>query len=79
MHSIYCAFYFYYFLIRTFEIFIYLLLAILGLHWCSTTFSNGRRQELLFVAGCGLLISVTSHCRAWALESVGFSCYSTQA
>ena len=79
MHSIYCAFYFYYFLIRTFEIFIYLFLAILGLHCCLLTFSNGRRQGLLFIAVCGLLISVTSHCRAWALESVGFNRYSTRA
>ena len=67
------------FSIRIFESFKSLFLAALGFHCCSPTFSNCKEQGLLFTVVCGLLTSVTSHCPAWALESMGFSCYSTQA
>ena len=47
--------------------FIYLCLAVLGLHCCARTFSSCGEQGLLFIAVHGLLIVVASRCRAWAL------------
>ena len=40
--------------------FIYLFLAVLGLHCCVGLFSSCREWELLSVAVCGLLIAVAS-------------------
>ena len=40
--------------------FIYLFLAVLGLHCCTWSFSSCGEQELLFVAVCGFLITVAS-------------------
>ena len=41
-------------------IFMYLFLALLGLHCCTRAFSNCGEQGLLFVAVRGLLIAVAS-------------------
>ena len=49
-----------------------LLLAVLGLHFCAQAFSSCGEWGLLFIAVCGLLIVVASHCR-------GFSCCGAQA
>ena len=49
-------------------LFIYYLLAALGLRCCVQAFSSCGEQGLLFVAVCGLLIAVASLCcRARAL------------
>ena len=40
--------------------FIYLFLAVLGLHYCVRAFSNCGDRELLFVEVCGLLTAVAS-------------------
>ena len=47
--------------------FIYLILAVLGLHCCAWDFSTYGERGLLFVAVHGLLIAVASRCRAQAL------------
>ena len=47
--------------------FIYLFLAALGLHCCARAFSSCGDQGLFFVAVCGLLIAMASHCGAWVL------------
>ena len=39
----------------------------MGLRCCARAFSSCGKQGLLFIAPCGLLIAVASHCRAWAL------------
>ena len=41
-------------------LFIYLFLAVLGLHCCARAFSSCGELGLLFVAVCGLLIVVAS-------------------
>ena len=43
-------------------LFIYLFLAVLGLHCCAQAFSSCSEWELLFVVVCGLLIEVASLC-----------------
>ena len=59
-----------------FHLFIYLLLAVLGLRCCARAFSSCGEQGLLFRAVCGLLIAVVSLCcgaralGAWALVVV---------
>ena len=47
--------------------FIYLFLALLGLHCCARAFSSCSERGLLFVVVQGLLIAVASRCGAWAL------------
>ena len=47
-------------------------MAVLGLRCCARAFSSCGKWGLLFVAVCGLLIVVASHCR-------GFSCCRAQA
>ena len=42
--------------------FIYLFLALLGLHCCARAFSSCVERGLLFVTVCGLLIAVASLC-----------------
>ena len=41
-------------------------MAALGLHCCTWAFSSCGEWGPLFIAVCGLLIAVTSRCRAWA-------------
>ena len=50
------------------KLFIYLFLAVLGLHCCAWAFSSCCEKGLLFIAVRRLLIAVASHCRARALE-----------
>ena len=47
-------------LFRSFNKFIYLFLAALGLCCCAWAFSSCGEQGLLFVAVCGLLIAMAS-------------------
>ena len=42
-------------------------MAALGLRCCARDFSSCGKQGLLFIAVCGLLIVVASHCGAHAL------------
>ena len=42
-------------------------MAVLGLLCCARAFSSCSKRGLLFILVCGLLIAVTSRCRAWAL------------
>ena len=50
------------------NLFIYLFLAVLGLHCCTRAFSSCGEQGLLFLVVCRLLISVACLCwGAWAL------------
>ena len=58
------------FFIFLINLFIYLFLAVLGLHCCVRAFSSCGERGLLFVAVCGLLIVVASLCcGAWALDT----------
>ena len=44
-------------------------MTVLILHCCAEVFSSFSKWGLLFIAVCGLLITVASCCRAWALGS----------
>ena len=55
------------FFFDNFIYFIYLFLAVLGLCHCVQAFSSCGKRELLFIAVHGLLIAITSLCRARAL------------
>ena len=48
------------FFFNKFILFIYLFMAVLGLHCCVWAFSSCSEQGLLFFAVCGLLIAVAS-------------------
>ena len=57
----YNGFYFFYFFIFNFlNKFIYLFLAMLGLHCCACSFSSRGERGMFFIAVCGLLIAVAS-------------------
>ena len=43
-----------------FLIYLFLFLAVLGLHCCAWAFSSCGKRGLLFIAVCGLLIAVAS-------------------
>ena len=49
-----------YYFLKKINLFIYLFLAVLGLHCCARAFSSCGEQGLFFVAVCGLLILMTS-------------------
>ena len=51
---------FYYYFFYKFIYFIYLFLAVLGLHCCTWAFCSCGEWGLLFVVVCGLLIAVAS-------------------
>ena len=51
---------FFFFLIKFIYLFIYLILAALGLHCCTQAFSSCSERGLLFLTVRGLLTAVTS-------------------
>ena len=65
-----------YFILLFFKIFIYfiyLFLAVLGLHCCTWAFPNCGEQGLLFIAVRGLLIAVASLVVKHGSRHAGFS------
>ena len=52
-----------------FKKFIYLILAVLGLRFCTRAFSSRDKRGPLFIAVCGPLSSTVSRCRAQAPDA----------